>query len=164
MATRARPPLVLLLCLCLASCLSSAIGGVSAAGNGYRTTAFLVDEGGRRLSAELAAVAGAGGGSTAAYGDDVQRLDVYARCAQLHFSIFLPQLFDELASFNFSFSFRELLRSINSWALLLEGSREYQLITVIFFYKIWFLEEPKCQKKKKSRILQDGLSGARLWY
>ncbi|XP_052157853.1 probable alpha-glucosidase Os06g0675700 [Oryza glaberrima] len=78
MATRARPPLVLLLCLCLASCLSSAIGGVSATGNGYRTTAFLVDEEGRRLRAELAAVAGAGGGSTAAYGDDVQRLDVYA--------------------------------------------------------------------------------------
>uniref|UniRef100_A0A0E0E5A4 Maltase n=1 Tax=Oryza meridionalis TaxID=40149 RepID=A0A0E0E5A4_9ORYZ len=78
MATRARPPLVLLLCLCLASRLSSAIGGVSAAGNGYRTKAFLVDEEGRRLHAELAAVAGAGGGSTAAYGDDVQRLDVYA--------------------------------------------------------------------------------------
>ncbi|XP_040380970.1 probable alpha-glucosidase Os06g0675700 [Oryza brachyantha] len=80
MATRA-PPLLLCLCLCLASCSSSRSEELAAAGvtgNGYyRTEAFLVDEEGRRLRAELAAVAGAGGGSTA-YGDDAQRLDVYA--------------------------------------------------------------------------------------
>uniref|UniRef100_J3MGU0 Uncharacterized protein n=1 Tax=Oryza brachyantha TaxID=4533 RepID=J3MGU0_ORYBR len=80
MATRA-PPLLLCLCLCLASCSSSRSEELAAAGvtgNGYyRTEAFLVDEEGRRLPAELAAVAGAGGGSTA-YGDDAQRLDVYA--------------------------------------------------------------------------------------
>ncbi|EEE66213.1 hypothetical protein OsJ_22348 [Oryza sativa Japonica Group] len=76
MATRARP-LLLCLCLCFASsCLSSAVDAAAAAGNGYRTTAFLVDDEGRRLRAEL--VAGGGGGNTA-YGGDVQRLDVYAR-------------------------------------------------------------------------------------
>uniref|UniRef100_A0A0E0LEM3 Uncharacterized protein n=1 Tax=Oryza punctata TaxID=4537 RepID=A0A0E0LEM3_ORYPU len=60
MATRA-PPLLLCLCLCFASsCLScSAIDAVADAGNGYRTTAFQVDEEGRRLRAEL--VAGGGG-------------------------------------------------------------------------------------------------------
>uniref|UniRef100_A0A0E0LEN1 alpha-glucosidase n=1 Tax=Oryza punctata TaxID=4537 RepID=A0A0E0LEN1_ORYPU len=78
MATRARPLVVLLCLCCLASCLSLAIVAVADAGNGYRTTSFLVDEEGRRLRAELAAVSSAGGGSTAAYGDDVQRLDVYA--------------------------------------------------------------------------------------
>lgn len=90
MATRARP-LLLCLCLCFASsCLSSAVDAAAAAGNGYRTTAFLVDDEGRRLRAEL--VAGGGGGNTA-YGGDVQRLDVYARCARPLLSFFfLPQI------------------------------------------------------------------------
>uniref|UniRef100_J3MGT5 Uncharacterized protein n=1 Tax=Oryza brachyantha TaxID=4533 RepID=J3MGT5_ORYBR len=76
MATRA-PPLLLSLCLCFVSCFSSRWSDeLAASGNGYyRTTAFLVDGEGRRLRAELAAC---GGGPTA-YGDDVPRVDVYAR-------------------------------------------------------------------------------------
>lgn len=96
MATRARP-LLLCLCLCFASsCLSSAVDAAAAAGNGYRTTAFLVDDEGRRLRAEL--VAGGGGGNTA-YGGDVQRLDVYARCARPLLSFF----FFTANCFGFSF-------------------------------------------------------------
>jgi hypothetical protein len=76
--------------------LSSAVDAAAAAGNGYRTTAFLVDDEGRRLRAEL--VAGGGGGNTA-YGGDVQRLDVYARCARPLLSFF----FFTANCFGFSF-------------------------------------------------------------
>ncbi|KAL6873761.1 hypothetical protein ACP4OV_013843 [Aristida adscensionis] len=78
MATTARPLLVcLLLCLCCASCQCSheeEERQLAGGGGGYRVRPVTVDKGGARLGARLAAV----GGGSAAYGDDVQNLDVYA--------------------------------------------------------------------------------------
>ncbi|CAN6163061.1 unnamed protein product [Urochloa humidicola] len=87
MATARRPLLLCLalaLCLCCrAPCLSAADGGrreLPGAGGGYRVEAVAVDKGGTRLRAELVAADVGGGVASAAYGEDVRKLDVYARC------------------------------------------------------------------------------------
>lgn len=80
MATTARPLFVCLsLCLCCASSCLCANEEDQLGAGGYRVRAVAVDKGGTLLRAELAAVA-AGGDVSAAYGEDVQNLDVYARC------------------------------------------------------------------------------------
>ncbi|TVU08542.1 hypothetical protein EJB05_41950 [Eragrostis curvula] len=70
----------LLLCLCCASCLRAHEDQLAAGAGagGYRVRAVTVDQGGARLRAQLAAVAGGGNVSAAGYGEDVQNLDVYA--------------------------------------------------------------------------------------
>ncbi|CAN6215953.1 unnamed protein product [Urochloa humidicola] len=85
MATARRPLLLCLalaLCLCCrAPCLSAADGGrreLPGAGAGYRVEAVAVDKGGARLRAELVAADVGGGVASAAYGEDVRKLDVYA--------------------------------------------------------------------------------------
>ena len=87
MATPPRPPLVwlaLALCLCCcARCLRADEGQSRVPGGGYHVRAAAVDEGGAQLRAELeleADVAAAAAGASAAYGEDVRKLDVYARC------------------------------------------------------------------------------------
>ncbi|KAL6600352.1 hypothetical protein ACP70R_045152 [Stipagrostis hirtigluma subsp. patula] len=78
-ATRRSPCLWRLwLCLCCCAacpCAPAESRRQEVAGGGYRVRAVAVDKGGSRLRAELAAV---DGGGSAAYGDDVQKLDVYA--------------------------------------------------------------------------------------
>nr|XP_034590078.1 uncharacterized protein LOC117852198 [Setaria viridis] len=80
------PPLLLCLVLCLcccAACLRADEGRRQLpAGGGYSVRAVAVDKGGARLRAELVAADDAGGGrgsASAAYGEDVRKLDVYAR-------------------------------------------------------------------------------------
>ncbi|PAN22780.2 hypothetical protein PAHAL_4G046300 [Panicum hallii] len=83
MATPPRPPLlciVLALCLCCcAPCLRADEGRRQLPGGGYRVRAVAVDEGGAQLRAELEADVEGSGGASAAYGEDVRKLDVYAR-------------------------------------------------------------------------------------
>ncbi|CAN6206949.1 unnamed protein product [Urochloa humidicola] len=84
MATARRPLLLCLvrlaLCLCCSAPCLRADGGQQR--GGYRVEAVAVDEGGTRLRAEL--VASGGGDASAAYGEDVSKLDVYARCEYMH--------------------------------------------------------------------------------
>jgi alpha-glucosidase len=87
MARRTPRPLLLCLALCLcccAPCLRADEGRrqLPAGGGGYRVQAVAVDKGGARLRAELTVAddAGAGASAFAAYGEDVRKLDVYARC------------------------------------------------------------------------------------
>ncbi|GJM97687.1 hypothetical protein PR202_ga14633 [Eleusine coracana subsp. coracana] len=64
----------LLQCLCCVSCLCAHEDQLGA--GGYRARTVAVDKGGTRLRAAVAAA----GNSSAAYGEDIQNLDVYARC------------------------------------------------------------------------------------
>ena len=79
-----RPPLLgIVLALCLCCCaprLRADEGRRRAPGGGYRVRAVAVDEGETQLRAELELEAAATGASAAAYGEDVRKLDVYARC------------------------------------------------------------------------------------
>jgi len=73
--------IVLALCLCCcAPRLRADEGRRRAPGGGYRVRAVAVDEGETQLRAELELEAAATGASAAAYGEDVRKLDVYARC------------------------------------------------------------------------------------